>query len=224
MMAEFPPNPQLEALMDRLADDVRPVQPLDDRPAMLVIAALLLVAVALMLTLLGLRPDLLAGLPHPMFLLRSGTLMVLALVSVVAVLAQAHPEVGSNRGRSNQGWKVAAAMAMLFPLSGAIMAMDQPGHAMAVASAASGWECLRMSLMAAALCAVPMVLHLRRGAPVAPRRAGLLVGLAAGSLGALAYNLHCPFDSMVYTGLWYGIAVGIAVLAGRLIVPHLIRW
>ena len=29
---------------------------------------------------------------------------------------------------------------------------------------------------------------------------------------------------MVYTGLWYGLAVGIAALAGRLVVPRLVRW
>lgn len=219
-MAEFSPNRQLEALMDRLAADVAPVQPLEDRPTMLVLVTLLLVAAVLMLAWLGLRPDLMAGQPHPMFLLRCGTLAVLGLVSVAAVLAQAHPGVG----RSNAGWKVAAAMALLFPLSGAIMALDQPEHAMAMAGSASGWECLRMSLATAALCAVPMVLHLWRGAPVAPQRAGLLVGMAAGSLGALTYNLHCPYDSMVYTGLWYGLAVGIAAVAGRLVVPRLIRW
>lgn len=219
-MAEFSPNPQLEALMDRLAVNVQPVRPLDDRPTMLALAALLLVTATLMLAWLGLRADLMAGQPNPMFLLRCGTLAVLGLVSAGAVLAQAHPGVG----RVSQGWKVAAAMALLFPLSGAVMAVDQPEHAMAMASAASGWECLRMSLAAAALCTVPMVLHLRRGAPVAPQRAGLLVGLAAGSLGALAYNLHCPYNSMVYTGLWYGIAVGSAAVAGRLVVPRLIRW
>jgi hypothetical protein len=220
MMAEFSPNPQLEALMDRLAVNVQPVQPLEDRPTMLALAALLLVAATLMLAWLGLRADLMAGQPNPMFLLRCGTLAVLGLASAGAVLAQAHPGVG----RVDQGWKVAAAMALLFPLSGAVMAVDQPEHAMAMASAASGWECLRMSLATAALCMVPMVLHLRRGAPVAPQRAGLLVGLAAGSLGALAYNLHCPYNSMVYTGLWYGIAVGSSALAGRLLVPRLIRW
>jgi hypothetical protein len=223
-MAEFTPNPQLEALMDRLAVNVRPVQPLDDRPTMMAVSVVLLVAATLMLAWLGLRRDLMAGQPHPMFLLRCGTLAVLGLVSVAAVLAQAHPGVGRNSQGWGQGWKVAAAMALLFPLSGAVMALDQPEHAMAMARAASGWECLRMSLLTASLCAVPMVLHLRRGAPVAPQRAGLLVGLAAGSLGALAYNLHCPYDSMVYTGLWYGLAVGGAALAGRLVVPRLIRW
>lgn len=223
-MAEFSPNRQLEALMNRLAADVRPVQPLDDRPTMLVVAAVLLVAATLLLAWLGVRSDLMAGQPHPMFLLRSGTLAVLGLVCVAAVLAQAHPGVGRSSPGWGQGWKVAAAMALLFPLSGAIMALDQPQHAMAMARAASGWECLRMSLISAGLLAVPMVLHLRRGAPVAPQRAGLLVGLAAGSLGALAYNLHCPYDSMVYTGLWYGVAVAGAALAGRLLVPRLIRW
>lgn len=223
-MREFPSNPQLEALMDRLAANVRPVQPLDDRPTMLALATLLLVAATLMLAWLGLRPDLMAGQPSPMFLLRSGTLAVLGVVSTLAVLAQAHPGVGSHRGSIGQGWKVAAAMALLFPLSGAVMAMDQPAHAMAMAASVSGWECLRMSLGSAVLCAVPMLMHLRRGAPVAPERAGWLTGLAAGSLGALAYNLHCDYDSMVYTGLWYGVAVGAAAVAGRLVVPRLIRW
>lgn len=219
-MTELSPNQQLEALLDRLAADVAPVQPLEDRPTMLVLAALLLAAALLMLAWLGLRPDLLVGQLHPMFLLRFGTLAVLGLVSVAAVLDHARPSVG----RSPQGWKVATAMALLFPMSGAIMALDQPDHALAMVSAASGWECLRMSLLTAILCAVPMVLHLRRGAPVAPQRAGLLVGLAGGSLGALAYNLHCPYDSMVYTGLWYGTAVGLAAVVGRLVVPRLIHW
>jgi hypothetical protein len=223
-MSEFSPNPQLESLLDRLAKDVRPVQPLADRPALVTLGTVLLAAALLMLAWLGLRPDLMAGQPHPMFLLRSGTLAMLGLVSVAAVLAQAHPGVGRGNAGLGQGWKVAAAMALLFPLSGAIMALDQPDHAMAMARAASGWQCLRMSLGAAFLCAVPLVLHLRRGAPVAPERAGLLVGLAGGSLGAFAYNLHCDYDSMVYTGLWYGIAVGSAAVAGRLFVPRLIRW
>ena len=34
-MTELSPNQQLEALMDRLAADVAPVQPLEDRPTLL---------------------------------------------------------------------------------------------------------------------------------------------------------------------------------------------
>ncbi len=56
--------------------------------------------------------------------------------------------------------------------------------------------------------AVPMVLALRRGAPTSPARAGWLTGIAAGGLGAFAYNLHCPFNNVIYIGLWYTLAVG----------------
>jgi hypothetical protein len=220
MMAEQPANSRLDALLDRLSDDLAPVTPLDDRPARLLVAALLVLVAAALLVWLGPRPGLMALPLQPMFLLRCGTLAVLAVISVAAVLAQAHPAVGGG----SQSWKAAAAMAALFPLVGAVMALTDPEHARAVLAMADGWECLRMSLMSGALCAVPMVLHLRRGAPVAPERAGLLVGLAAGSLGALAYNLHCPHNSIIYIGLWYGLAVAAAALAGRLVVPRLIRW
>lgn len=223
-MAQNDANPRLDALLDQLTADLAPVKPLDDRPTMLVLASLLVTAAVLVLSLLGPRPELMGDDMQPMFMLRSGTLAVLAVVSIAAMLAQAHPGVGRNNQGYGQGWKVAATMAALFPIVGLVMALDDPDHARAMMAMASGWECLRMSLISAAVCAVPMVLHLRRGAPVAPERAGLLVGLASGSLGALAYNLHCPMDSVVYIGLWYGLAVAGAALAGRLLVPRLIRW
>ncbi len=219
-MVESSPPTRLDALLDQLATDLEPVKPLDDRPTALVLAGLFAAAVALVLAWLGPRPGLLGEDVQPMFMLRSGTLAVLAVVCVAAVVAQAHPGVGRN----SQGWKVAAAMAALFPLVGAVVAFTDPAHARAMMMMPTGWQCLRMSLMTGTLCAVPMVLHLRRGAPVAPERAGLLVGLASGSLGALAYNLHCPFDSVVYIGLWYGVAIAVAAVAGRLVVPRLIRW
>jgi len=219
-MAANPPEAGLNALLDALAADLHPVKPLSDRPVQLVLAMMLGLAVVAVAVFLGARADLVAGEPGAMFLMRCGTLLMLALISVAAVLAQAHPGVGPGR----QGWKVATAMAALYPLVGGAQALADPDHARAMAAMPSGWQCLGVSLGIALLCAVPMVLHLRRGAPVAPDRAGLMVGLAAGSLGALAYNIHCPFTDMVYTGLWYGAGVAGAALAGRLIVPRLIRW
>jgi hypothetical protein len=219
-MASVSPNPRLDGLLDQLAADLQPVRPLSDRPVQLALAVLLGCAAATVVAVLGMRSDVMAGQPDTMFLMRCGMLAVLALASVGTVLAQARPGVGFNR----QGWKVAAAMAALFPLIGAVQALANPDHARAMLAMASGRQCLGYSLGIAALVAVPIVLHLRRGAPVAPERAGLLVGLSAGSLGALAYNFHCPFNSMVYIGLWYGAAITGAAIFGRLVVPRLIRW
>jgi hypothetical protein len=72
--------------------------------------------------------------------------------------------------------------------------------------------------------AINLVVVLRRGAPVSSERAGWLTGVASGALGAFAYNFHCPFNSLIYIGFWYTLAVGICAVIGRLVVPRLIRW
>jgi hypothetical protein len=85
-------------------------------------------------------------------------------------------------------------------------------------------QCMAFSGLSGSATAVPMVLWLRRGAPTSPERAGWLTGVAAGGLGAFAYSLHCPFNDVVYIGLWYSLAVGLCAVLGRLVVPRLIRW
>jgi hypothetical protein len=212
-----------EALLDRLAGELTPVRPLDDRPALAMLILLLLAAAALVIQWLGMRPDLAAGQLHPMLLLRAGTLLLLGGVSTFALLGHAHPGVG----RIDQGWRAAALLASLFPLSAVLLALQSPAAAAAAMGGSvrvDGLECVMVSLSAGLLCAAPMLLHLRRGAPVAPERAGMLVGLAAGSLGAFAYSLHCPFNDFVYIGVWNGLAVAVAAVVGRLVVPPLIRW
>ena len=93
-----------------------------------------------------------------------------------------------------------------------------------MAATQTGMKCLQVSLLGGLATAIPMVLHLRRGAPISPERAGWLTGISSGGLGAFAYNFHCPFNDLIYIGVWYTLAVGICAIAGRLIVPHLIRW
>ena len=48
--------------------------------------------------------------------------------------------------------------------------------------------------------------------------------VAAGCAGVVAFTFICPVNSIMHIGLWLGLAVTISALAGRLIVPHLIRW
>jgi hypothetical protein len=167
----------------------------------------------------GMRADLLAGQPHEMFLLRAGTLLLLGGVSAYTVLSMASPSVGKH----NDSWKITLAGAALFPLAAIIVAMTgNIGPAMSAMH--SGIQCMTMSLIGGMATSVPMVLWLRRGAPASPERAGWLTGVAAGGLGAFAYNFHCPFNSIVYIGLWYSLAVGLCAVVGRLVVPRLIRW
>jgi hypothetical protein len=201
-----------------LVDDLQPVQPLNGMRGLwmplLVMTAILLFTAATF----GLRPDLLAGQPAEMFLIRAGILLLLGVSCAHAVMSMACPAVG----KQNNGWKMAVAGAFLFPLSAMIVALT--GTIPPITQMLNGFECIIMSAIGAFSTAIPMVYWLRKGAPTSPERAGWLVGLASGGLGAFAYNFHCPFNSIVYIGLWYGLAVGVSAVAGRLMVPRLIRW
>jgi hypothetical protein len=199
----------------QLVDELEPVQPLGLKRALLLPGLLLAAAVAAIAATKGLRPDLMAGDPHPMFLLRAGALLLLGVVCGSTLLAMANPGVG----RLGNGWKIALASALLFPFVALVTAFTGKPLDMT-----SGLQCLAYSTIAGSATAVPMVLWLRKGAPVSLERAGWLTGLAAGGLGAFAYGLHCPFNSIVYVGFWYSLAVGICAVLGRLIVPRLIRW
>jgi hypothetical protein len=205
--------------IQQLVDDLEPVRSL--RPKQSMAASLIITgAILLLITLwLGPREDMIAGKPDGMFLLRGGILLLLGLANGYAAIAMASPSVG----RQGSGWQIALAAAALFPLAALIVAMST-GPADAIAATQTGLQCLRMSVMGGLATAVPMVLHLRRGAPTSPERAGWLTGIASGGLGAFAYGFHCPFNNIIYIGLWYTLAVGISAVIGRLVVPRLIRW
>jgi hypothetical protein len=205
--------------LSALVDDLEPVTPVRQALPLALSAVITVAAVALIAWFQGVRADVLAGHPDEMFLIRSGVLLLLGGGTAHAVTSMASPSVG----RSQDGWQMALAAAVLFPLSALIVA-STGDIGPALSAMDSGLRCLGYSLIGGVATAVPMILMLRRGAPTSPERAGWLTGIAAGGLGAFAYNLHCPFNHVVYTGLWYSLAVGVCALAGRLVVPRLIRW
>lgn len=209
-----------DQFLDQLSDTLEPVRPVSDRRVLISLSGLVLVGVVLVAATLGVRPDLMAGAPNPMLPLRSGMLLALGAICAAAAASMARPGVG----RDNRAWLAALAMAATFPLAALALAISDPVGTFQAVWSPSAITCLAVSLTAAVGFAVPMVLHLRRGAPVAPERAGLVTGLAAGSLGVLVYSVHCPANHVAYIGLWYGLAIALATLAGRLTIPRLIRW
>lgn len=209
-----------DKMIDRLVEDLTPVKPLKIRNGLaltLAIAAAFAAAVAM---IAGIRDDIMMGVPHPMFFLRGGALLLLGVTSSYAVIAMSQPAVGN----SFKGWIWALFAALLFPITAAVMAMMAAPDNIAILVPRYGVECLAISMLVGTGIAASQVLWLRRGAPVALERAGWLVGMSSGALGAAAYSLHCPFNSIFYVGLWYSLAVTLCAILGRLVVPHLIRW
>ncbi len=205
--------------ISQLVDDLKPVRPLRTGKAIMVAVAITAALVAAIVGLIGLRADVAAGLPDPMFLIRTGVLGLLGLATGHTVLSMATPSVGKH----NLGWHWALGAALVFPAAGLILLSLGAEH-QAFSMAKYGAECLRWSAAGAIVTAIPMVYWLRQGAPTSPERAGWLTGLASGRLGAFAFNFHCTFNDIIYIGFWYGLAVAGCAVAGRLIVPSLIRW
>lgn len=65
---------------------------------------------------------------------------------------------------------------------------------------------------------------LRGGAPADATRAGAIAGLAAGSVAAVFYGLHCTDDSPLFVATWYTLAIGLVTMAGALIGRRLLAW
>ncbi|WP_017671242.1 DUF1109 domain-containing protein [Blastomonas sp. AAP53] len=213
-----------DRFIDTLIGDLQPIRRLKPGQGL---ALALLVAVACGVAIsawLGIRGDLANGAPHAMFVLRSAVLLALGIGAATAVLAAASPGIGVRRPG---WWRWALGVAMLFP-AGALLTwlvtIDTAAQAISILDPRYGLECLRMSALCALAVGGAMVLWLRRGAAVDPVSAGWLVGLAAGSLGAAAYSVACSENVVLYIGTWYTIALAGCTIAGRLIVPALLRW
>ena len=208
-----------KSLIDDLVDDLSPVRSLKPSGGMVVAAALTILACGAVAYFLGIRNDLAMGMANEMFFLRSGVLLMLGIATAYSAVNLARPGVGNL----NRGWIWALATAALFPLTAAIMsAINMPP--MEALRPSEGLHCLAVSSMSALVIGSGLTLWLRQGAPTSPERAGWLVGIASGALGAAAYNIYCPFNDIYYIGLWFTLPVLASAIVGRICVPRLIRW
>lgn len=208
-----------KSLIEGLVEELEPVRTLNPRDGLAIVGALTLIAIIAVMATLGVRNDLKMGIVDEMFFLRSGVLLMLGIATAITVVNMARPGVGNL----SRGWIWALITAALFPLTAAIMsAINTPP--VEVLRPMEGLKCLAVSSIAALAIGSSLTLWLRQGAPTSPERAGWLVGIASGALGAAAYNIYCPFNDIYYVGLWFTIPVLVSAVAGRLVVPRLIRW
>jgi hypothetical protein len=209
-----------DTLLDTLVADLEPVRPHTSHRAVLGLVALTVAGIATVAATLGIRPDILAGEPNMMVLLRGALLLMLGGICAASTLAMARPVVG----RHDRSWAGAVAMASMVPATALLFALFDPQAAARAVWWSSAITCLAVSLTAAVGFAAILVAHLRRGAPVQLTRAAWVTGIAAGSLGVLVYSVHCPSNHIAYVGLWYTLAITLSAVAARLTVPRLIRW
>ena len=209
-----------DAMIAELVGDLEPVKTMRFGAGMAATLAAATLSSAVVIALFGLRPDWLEGRVNPMHLLATGLYLGLALAATVTVVVMSRPQVGSDYS----GWRWAAAMTGLLPVAGLIVGISRGHDMLAAETMRHGGECLVLGGGASLLVFAMLVLWLRRGAPTAPDRAGLVAGVAAGAFGIFAFSLHCPDTDIVHIGIWHSTVVLAMAGLGRIMVPRLIRW
>ncbi len=206
-------------LIAELVDGLEPVRPLRLAHGIAFALGALVLTIAVVALVGGIRPDVESALTQPVFLLATGLFLILGLAASATVVRMGRPQVGSD----HSGWVWAAAMVGLLPAAAAVVLIGDSATA-ARSTSAHGLGCLLAASGSGVLSFAVLTWWLRRGAPTSPESAGLITGIAAGSFGIFAYSFHCTESDIVHIGLWHSAAVLACAIIGRLAVPRLIRW
>jgi hypothetical protein len=208
-------------LIDALARQVEPVQPQYGGRA-LVLALTLGVPLALlgMVLLMGLNPQLREYLGMPMFWVKTGFGIVLALVALVLALRLSRPGVRAGAVR------LAPIVPILVLWLLAIVALaTAPAAERSVLIFGSSWRVCPINITVLSLpVLVGGLIALRTMAPTQLAAAGAAAGLLAGGVGTAVYALHCPELAAPFLAVWYVLGALIPVAVGALVGPRVLRW
>lgn len=208
-------------LIDLLATDAVPVQ---RHVAARRLAIGLLVAVplsvALMRTVLGLNPALGHYLTLPMFWVKFGAPLLMALAALPLVARLGRPGAHTRTAWTVWGAPIAALWAL-----GLLVLAQAPVEEAPALMLSRTWRVCAENI---AMLSVPMFLAaiwtLKGLAPVRPALAGAGAGALSGASGAAVYALHCPELAAPFIAIWYVLGMALPVAAGALVGPRLLRW
>ncbi len=207
-----------DPLIDGLVAGLTPVRPRRPWRETAVLAALGVVEIAAYLQWRPMRPDMMAAMHTPSLWWKAGSLLLIAVIALAAVLAGAGPAPSRARWRS---WLLAAGVAAL--AAGLVIASGQPSLIARI-----GWRegitCALAVVVLSLPAAAALALLLRRAAPARPVHAATAAGLAAAAWGGFVFTIACPHDDPLYIIVWFGLAVLIITAAARWLVTPLVRW
>lgn len=204
-----------DPFLDQLIADLKPVTKMQPKLAMSRTAIAALLTIVALAVINGLRTNLSAT-----FGFGSIAFLALGAAATYAAVVSGIPRVGSKQ----TGWIWAAALVSLLALSAIVMALPQMSVAQFETDLNASLHCIGMGMLCGLSSGLVLVAWLRQGAPASPEKSGLLIGLAAGALGAFISSLACPIDGFIHIAFWHSTSVAGSALLGRCILPQLIRW
>jgi hypothetical protein len=215
-------DPAIDALVGRLS----PVKPLKASALWRGAALAVVVAAVYVVILYGMRPELkiltMPMLTHrPMILLKPILFLLLGISALRGVADLARPE-GQLR------FRVLLPALLLFGALLGVFVNDVTTHGVAKTfdNAFGAANLCFMTILCGGTVGVVLMWRfwLRRSATSHPVQLGAMSGLAASSLMAGAYAIHCNMDAAVYLLMVYGLAVAVFTALSALVGQKLYRW
>jgi len=210
-----------DELIDSLVVDMGPTprgEP--ERKLALVAAGGALIALALVLAWLKLRPDLGEAVGRPFIWIKAGYTALLAVGAFLACERLARPGVSSARAWAAFGAVVAVFAGLaLFELIG----LDPAGRIAALRG--GSWQvCSRNIALLGAPTTLIALAVLRGFAPTRPGLAGFACGAFSGAVAATVYGLHCPEATFAFVAVWYTLGVLGCAALGAVLGRWMLRW
>lgn len=210
-----------DQLIDLLAKGVEPAErPRWMRRLAITLLAGLAAAAVLVVIGLGVRPDIgAARMPVMMKALFSAAAAAVMLPLVVQLMQPGRP----------LGWRLAAVgvFAAMCLLATAVALMGAPEDrrlAMWMGSGSGVPWCVVLIPILAAPAAALLLWMMRAFAPTRLALAGAAIGALSGGVGAVAYAMYCPTDSVAFVTTWYAVAIAVCAALGALIGSKFLRW
>jgi|CXWL01.1.fsa_nt_gi hypothetical protein len=175
-------------------------------------------AITLVMFGIGLRPDI-GVAPMPV--------MMKALFSAAAAAAMLPLAARLMRPGRPLGWRIGAVAVFVgvCVIATFVALMGEAPERRLDAWLGGGFPwCLVLVPVLAAPSAAGLVWLMRAFAPTQLTMTGAAIGALSGGIGAMAYSMYCPIDSVAFVTTWYVVAIALCAVIGSLIGPRLLRW
>ncbi len=208
-------------LIQMLAREAEPVRPANVGGRFgLALVASIPFAFALMLALLGIRPDLSASLHTAV-----GWAKVALTVSLLAAGWLACARLSRPGAPTGALLPLAALPLVAIAVGAVVVLLNAEPQARSAMVFGSTWRvCALNIVMLSVPVFVAAVVAMRSLAPTRLWHAGGAAGLLAGATGASVYAMHCPEDAVPFVAVWYVLGIVLSTAAGALLGPRLLRW
>jgi hypothetical protein len=178
----------------------------------------LLIATLLVIVFLHMRPDI--GVNLDAVLLKAGFSAMISVLALPLALRLMRP------GHA-LGWRIGSAIAFLgiaIVIGLVALAGAAPQQRLTALMGGGFPWCVALVPVLAAPAAALLVWLMRGFAPTNLPLTGAAIGGVAGGIGAMAYAMYCPVDSVAFVAIWYSAAIALCSALGALIASRFLRW